>query len=282
MTKRVDLTITIDLPQGHNADRLSIGVDGSIRMFDKLGQEMLPENIQRAVHYEREKGPKYQSFATAKNQTTTIGGLEDLARFESLIALDTNTVEINGVRVSAAFFIVCRLSPEPLGFRVESLDGQGHLYEFHNVPLGSNPEMLAILKVAHDIERGRRMPRQSKIAFVNDSDMVRHFAISALEQPIYGSQYLPEGFELRYASADTGQELINKLVRFCDTQSKEHLARLKYGKTPFRTTDLARLDEDHSVRFRYFEFPDLRIENPVVTGVSLTPESKCAVKFSGD
>lgn len=282
MAKRTDLTITIDLPQGHNADRLSIGADGSIRLFDGSGQEILPENIERAVHYERPKGPKYQSLATAKNQTTSIGGLEDIAQFESLIALDTNTAEINGIRVSAAFFIVCRLIPESDGFRVESLDGQGHLYEFHNVPLSSNPEMLAILKVAHDTERGRGIPKHLKIAFLNDSDMGRHSPISAREAPIYGSQYLPEGFVLRYASTDTGQELTNKLVRFCDSQSNKHLARLQSGATPFRTTDLSKLEEDHAVHFRYFEFPDLQMENPVITGVTLTPESKWAVKFTRD
>mgnify|MGYP001605524582 FL=1 len=128
MKKRVDLTITIDLPSDHNADRLSIGADGSVQLFDKSGKAILPEKIERAAHFERPKGPKYQSLATAQAQTTTIGGLEDFAQFDSLIAIDTNKQEIDGVAVFAAFFIVCRLIPESGGFRVESLDGQGHLY----------------------------------------------------------------------------------------------------------------------------------------------------------
>jgi hypothetical protein len=280
--KRVDLTITIDLPSDHNADRLSIGADGSIQLFDKSGKAILPEKIERAAHFERPKGPKYQSLATAQAQTTTIGGLEDLAQFDSLIAIDTNRQEIDGVTVFAAFFIVCKLIPESGGFRVKSLDGQGHLYEFHNVPEGFSSEMLAILKVAHDTKRGRGVHRQSRIAFLNDCDMGRHDAFSQRTEPIYGSQYLPEGFVLRYASTDTGQELSNKLVRFCDAQSKRHLARLKSGATPFRTAGLARLDEDQSVCFRYFDFPGLSIVNPAITGAALTPESKCTVIFSGD
>lgn len=282
MTKRVDLTITINLADEHNADRLSIGTDGSIRLFDKSGQEILPKSIERAVHYERPKGPKYQSLTTADSQKTTVGGLEDLAQFESFIAVDTNSTEIQGVRVSAAFFIVCRLKQEPDGFRVESLDGQGHLYEFHDVPLSSSAEMLAILKISHDTERGRGISSQPRIAFVNDSEMGRHSAISRRKQPIYGPHHLPERFVLRYASTDTGQELTNKLVRFCDTQSSKHLARLKSGATPFRTTRLSKLDEDQSVYFRYFVFPGLSIDNPVVTGIALTPESKYTVKFNED
>lgn len=282
MAKRVDLTITIDLPADHNADRLSIGADGSVQLFDKSGKTIVPEKVARAAHFERPKGPKYQSLATAQAQATTIGGLEDLAQFESLIAIDTNKQEISGVNVFAAFFIVCRLIPDSGGFRVESLDGRGHLYEFHNVPAGFSAEMLAILKVAHDTLRGRGVSRQSKIAFLNDSDMGRHAVFSQRIEPIYGSQYLPKGFVLRYASTDTGQELSNKLVRFCDTQSKKHLARLNSGATTFRTTDLPRLEEDQSVCFRCFEFPGLSIANPVVTGAALTPESKCTVIFSGD
>ncbi len=281
MEKRVDLTITLNLPDGHNADRLSIGEDGSVRLFDKSGDEMLPESISRAVHYERPKGPKYQSLTTADGRMTTVGGLEDLAQFEEVIALDTNTTEINGTKVSAAFFIVCRLKTEPDGFRVESLDGKGHLYEFHDVPLNMNPEMLAILKVANDTKRSRGTAR-SNVVFVNDSDMGRHSAISRREQPIYGPHCLPDGFALRYASTDTGQELTNKLVRFCDTQSRKHLARLQSGATLFRTTNLSKLDEDQYVGFRYFYFPDLSIENPVVTGVSMTPDTKHTIKFSTD
>lgn len=281
MEKRIDLTITLNLPDGHNADRLSIGEDGSVRLFDKSGNEMLPESISRAVHYERPKGPKHQSLTTADGQVTTVGGLEDLTQFEEVIALDTNTTEINGTKISAAFFIVCKLKAESDGFLVESLDGKGHLYEFHNVPQSLNPEMLAILKVANDTKRSRGTARPN-VVFVNDSDMGRHSTISRREQPIYGPHYLPDGFALRYASTDTGQELTNKLVRFCDTQSRKHLARLQSGATPFRTTNLTKLDEDQSVGFRYFYFPDLSIENPVITGVSMTPETKYTVKFSAD
>ena len=281
MKKRVDLTIEINLPEGHDADRLSIGADGNVRLFDKSGQEMLPESTSRAVHYERRKGPKYQSLTTTDGQMTTVGGLEDLAQFEEVIALDTNTAEINGVKVSAAFFIVCRLKSDSGGFRVESLDGQGHLYEFHGVPANLNPEMLAILKIANDTKRSRGTAIPN-VVFVSDSDMGRHSAMLRREQPVYGAHNLPDGFSLRYASTDTGQELTNKLVRFCDTQSHKHLARLKSGATSFRITNLSKLDEDKSVCFRYFDFPDLNIKNPVVTGIAMTSETKYTIKFSGN
>ena len=278
MVKRVDLSLTIHLPPNHEADRVSVGPDGRVRVFDKTGKEVVPERVERATHYERTKGLKYQARAIIDRDYPSVGGLEELARLDSFIAIDTNCIEIDGTRVSVAYFIACRLVAEKDGFRLVSLDDQGHAYEFHDVP--GNPEMLAILKVAHDTMRRRGAPERPKIAFITDSELGSHQAISCRELPIYGEHYLPQGFALYYASADTGQELTNKLIRFCDTESTKYLARLRDGA--FRRTGLARLEEDHSVLFRYTYYSDLRINNPVVTGTTTTPETTSSIRFSGE
>lgn len=279
MAKRNDLTISVDLPDGHNADRLSIAPDGSIKVFDKFGYEIKLEKVSRAMHYERPKGPKHQTLSETQGQSVSVGGLDELSKLSSFVVIDTNTEEINGVRVSAASFVVCRLVREESGYRVESLDGCGHIYEFHNVP--GNPEMLAILKVAHDTLNGRGVSRENKIAFVCDSDMANHYSFSHQEKPIYGDHYLPKGFFLTYASTDTGQELTNKLLRFCDKHSKSYLAGLRSGERELRTSGLAVLQEDASVGFRYFYFPNLTISNSLVTGVSLTNETTCSIQYLG-
>lgn len=279
MAKRNDLTISVELPDGHNADRLSIAPDGSVKVFDKSGNEIKLEKVARAMHYERPKGPKHQSLSETQGQSVSVGGLDELSRLSSFVAIDTNTEEINGIKVSAASFVVCRLIPEENGYRVESLDDCGHIYEFHNV--SGNPEMLAILKVAHDTLNGRGVSRENEIAFICDSDMGNHYPFSRQEKPIYNDQYLPKGFSLMYASTDTGQELANKLLRFCDTHSKSYLASLRSGERDLRTSGLATLQEDASVRFRYFCFPSLTISDSLITGVSLTNETTISVQFSG-
>jgi hypothetical protein len=279
VAKLSDLTISVELPDGHNADRLYIAPDGSVKVFDKSGNEIKLEKIARAMHYGRPKGPKHQSLSETLGQSVSVGGLDELSQLSSFVAIDTNTEEINGIKVSAASFVVCRLIREEGGYRVESLDGCGHIYEFHNAP--GNPEMLAILKVAHDTLNGRGVSRENEIAFVCDSDMGNHYSFSRQEKPIYGNHYLPKGFFLMYASTDTGQELTNKLLRFCDTHSKSYLVGLRSGERKMRTSGLASLQEDASVGFRYFYFPSLTISDSLITGVSLTSETTCSVQFEG-
>lgn len=280
MAKRSDLTISVELPDGHSAARLSITSDGSVKVFDKSGNEIKLEKIARAMHYERAKGPKHQSLSEAQDQSVSVGGLDELSQLSSFVAIDTNTEEINGIKVSAASFVVCRLIREEGGYRVESLDGCGHIYELHNV--SGNPEMLAILKVAHDTLNGRGVFRENEIAFVCDSDMGNHYSFSRQEKPIYSNHYLPKGFFLMYASTDTGQELTNKLLRFCDSHSKSYLASLRSGEREMRTSGLATLGEDPSVGFRYFYFPSLTISDSLITGVSLTNETTCYIRFQGE
>lgn len=275
MTKRVDLSLTIQLPDDHDATRVSVGPDGRVRVLDKAGKEVFPEHVERAVHYQRSKGQKYQTRSLAVGGYASVGGLDELAKLESFVVVDTNSAQIEGTKVSAACFVACRLVAEGDGFRVISLDQRTHVYEFHDVP--ENPEMLAILKIARDTLRGRGLPKKSTIGFVTDSELDSHAAISARQQAIYGKHNLPEGFSLIYASSDTGQELANKLMRYCDKESTNYLARLKEGS--FRRSGLAVLEEDTLVRFRYTYYPGLKMHNPVVKGVSIGPETRYEIKF---
>lgn len=278
MPKRVDLSITIHLPDGHNADHLSVDPDGGIKITDKSGNDVEPDKVERSAHYERTKGIKYQTRATIDNKHASIGGLEELVRLDHFIAIDTNSVKIDGTKVSAAFFIVCKLIPEKDSYRVISLDNCGHVYEFHDVE--GNPEMLAILKTAHDTNNNQRAPSKENIGFITDSDINNHESISKRETPIYAQHLLPEGFSLFYASADTGQELTNKLIRFCDKESSKYLKRLKEGA--FRKTGLATLEYDETVQFRYTYYPSLEMINPIITGVAMTPDTEYTVQYSGD
>jgi hypothetical protein len=274
MAKRVDLTITIDLPQDHSADRVSVGPDGRVRVFDKAGNEITSARFTRAAHYDRPKGRKYQ----ARSEGDSVGGVEELAGLDSFITIDTNSTEINGTKISASCFMVWKLVAEKDGFQLKSVDERHHVYEFHN-PSG-NPEMLAILKVACDTVRARGPLGKSRIAFITDSDLMNHRAISTQKTPIYARRYLPKGFILIYASADTGRELANKLIRLCDTGSRRYLEKLKNGA--FRTTGLASLEQEPSVLHRYTYYPRLTIHNPLIKGATITPDTRFSITFDQD
>jgi hypothetical protein len=275
MTKNLKVSLVIHLPDEHDADRLSVAEDGSVRVFDKAGKEINPKKVERSVHYDRPKGPKFQTRSRLERNYASVGGLDELARLDHFMVIDTNTIEIAGTKVSAAFFIVCRILPENGAFRVTSRDGCGHVYELHDVP--GNPEMLAILKIAHDTLRTGGKPDGASIGFITDSEMDTHERVSKRELPIYADKYLPEGFLLTYASAETGKELANRLIKFCDRESAKYLDKLRQGS--LRSEGLATLAEDSSVRFRYTYYPSLRITNPVVTDVTTTPDTTYSVQF---
>lgn len=276
--KRVDLSIEIDLPKNHQADRLSYDCDsGTLVVFDKSGVPLSDLKVQRAVHYERPKGRKYQSLMQVKGRHISVSGMEELSSLHSFFVIDTNNRVIKGVRISVAVFIRLKVVPENGKFRVVPVDKSAFVYEFHNVPENSNPEMLAILKLANDVTRTERNLRSASIGFVTDSEMGSHKDISENAVPIYGRSYLPRCFRLIYASADTGQEALNHLIRFCDKTSTSYLDSLENSGLEIKNLKIVL--EEPSVRFRCKVFPDVTIQNDLVNELTFNDDSQLSVQF---
>jgi len=276
MNKRVDLTITITMPDNHGGGNLSVDSDGTIKIVGNNGNEIIPEFVERATHYERTKGKKYQSKISSSNQQATISGLEELTTLDSFVIVDTNSIEINKVKVSAAFFVVCKLIKDNhKGFLLQSLDNCGHVYEFHNV--AGNPELLSIYRIANDTLKSRNIPNNKLVGFVTDTEIAKHESYASGEIPIYLDKKLPSGFKLFYASSDTGNEILNKLLKFCDKESTNYLKRLQNNE--IKITGLEKLTEDETVFYRYTYFPSLSITNPIITGTTIIPDTKATFIF---
>lgn len=135
--------------------------------------------------------------------------------------------------------------------------------------------MLAILRLQNDITKFT--PDTGKIAFITDSELGRHESISSRSEPIYGNVFLSEKFTLIYASSDTGQELTNKLIRFCDAQSSEHLKKVE--QVGISECKVSPLPEDSTTQYRFITYNDLKILNPEITGVELTESSTATILF---
>jgi len=277
MTKKVDLTVTIVLPDDHGGGKLSIDPEGRIKIIDNDGNEIIPESVDRAAHYDRPKGPKYQSKISSAGHQATISGLEELAALDSFIVVDTNNLKVEKTKVSAAFFIVCKLTKMHDGFSLQSLDNCSHVYEFHNVP--DNPELLSIFRIANDTVKSRSIPKDKLVGFVTDTEINKHQDYSSGTIPIYLDNKLPSCFKIFYASSDTGRELLNALIKFCDKESTRYLKRLQNGE--FKTEGLGKLKEDRSVLYRYTYYPGLTITNSIVTGTTIGPDTKHSIKLEG-
>jgi hypothetical protein len=270
--KAANLLISFAVPKNKKVTGVSITPAGDILLKDGEGAPILPENLLREVSYDRPKGPKVQSRQRLDGNVGCVGGLRELCSYESVFCIDTNNRMIGGIQVSAACFICCQFNLEGEKFRVEC-EEKVSVYEFHNVP--SNPELLAILKVARDVRRSWEFGEGRRFAFVTDSELGAHDEFNARSRPIYGNYCLPDDFNLLYASTDTGQEVLNRILRFCDRRAGKYLDFLEEGTV--KVTSLNILEEDERIRYRYMFQEGLEIVNPLVSEMRIQPGAKVAL-----
>lgn len=263
------MSIEFRLPEGSRASRASIRPDGSIVITDADGTEIVPEFMNREVFYQRPRKPKVQTRWRLEGGLTSISGIPELAKYESLFAIDTATRSINDERVSVAAFFAIRVLPEGDKFRIAP-EPNLNIYEFRRA--GGNPEMLAILKVANDVAGTPGLRQACRFAIVTDSELGAHDEINSRTKPIYGHHLLPSQFTLVYASADTGHEFLKKLVLFCDRQADFYFRELARGA--IEDKPLQPLTEDPTVEYRFYRRKGLEVENAIVSGPSLAPGSK--------
>jgi hypothetical protein len=206
--------------------------------------------VVRAQHYERphrpDKGTKIQERHKQTNVLATVGDLKELALYDSIIVIDTNKRVLDKGPVYAACFIRCRLVPEGEKFRVEC-EGKHNIYEFPNV--SGNPELLSIFRVANDDLKSEGNQAECNIAIATDTELGSHDYINSRTTPIFGPHCLPAGFTLLYASSDTGNNVLNKLLRVCDRQAKFYLSNLDQGAV--NAPGLHTPSEDNSVKYRF-------------------------------
>lgn len=277
MAKPVNLSIGFRLPEGTKTSSLSIKPSGEMVIIDEDGEKVVPVYMDRTTHYDRpdrpDKGPKIQGRHKQTNDLATVGGLKELSRFDSIFVIDTNTRALEQGSVSVACFIRIRVVPEGDKFRIICVDDRLNIYEFHNV--GGNPELLSVFKVAKDGLNSENYQAGYITAFVTDTELSSHDSINSRKTPIYGLHCLPAGFTLLYASSDTGQEVLNRLIRFCDRQATIYLNSLEQGTV--KDSEFHVLSEDSSVKYRYMFRSGLKIVNPVVGVASVREGTKISL-----
>ncbi len=272
MIKPVDLTIQFKLPLGAKVTKASILPNGDIVLLDEKGNEVIPVYMDRTLQYSRKKGPKVQNRRKLQGQYTSVNGLKELACFDSIFVIDTNTKQIGGNVISVACFVCCWIRPHGNDYRVEC-EPRLNIYEFHNVT--GSPELLGMLKVANDVIRSDGCPTERCFAIVTDAHLGAHDAINARHASLYGSHILPAGFQLIYASSDTGREVLNGIIRFCDQQASRYLQLYEDGGLPRR--ELTQLPEDPTVVYTHVFRNDLEIDNPVISGLRLQEGTKVSL-----
>lgn len=176
------------------------------------------------MHYERESG---KERIIIRIHDKVVAGEPDILRhlsssFDLLVAMDTNTREIAGERVSACGIIHCTLQPfsDAVGEGYCASFPRQYTLLFRNSLDNLPPEKFAWITEIRRIKNTVPKMESSRFALVTDHDMDKHKLLNAKKAPIFADIYLPDNFTLLYGRGDGSSEsILNKLVKHCDKEA---------------------------------------------------------------
>lgn len=129
--------------------------------------------------------------------------LAELDRYASVYAVDTSYVGGNDVAATA----VALLTPSR----------EVRLYKsWQFVPRTSRPEREGWAEFL----RGREVAPMQRRCLVVDSELSDLMRINRREEPIVYDFFLPEGWQINYATSDSSDFILNKMIKLCDRESK--------------------------------------------------------------
>jgi len=149
-------------------------------------------------------------------------GLEVFKKFDSVIAIDTNKLQINSKEfyLGAAFQFKYKPSKEiPIQPFLINL--------FKLEPTTEKPENLNWKNLIGFIMEHKQFNVTARIALIVDSDLGNIPDYNSRVKPICQDFILPDNFTLIYATSDKKDSLYNLMIRLCDTFLKKFAEDLK-------------------------------------------------------
>ena len=197
--------------------------DGTLTFYDGEGKKVDPVHIEVGWGYLRDKGPKVLARMQALPHDIQGNVSRGLTRFDWVFAVDTNTVEIGGVRVSvAASHLLANIGVSGRQWTFTPVAQEA--FEFHDAT--EPPERVAWWEIIQRV-RTEADIRAGRLALVVDSDLGSLSDFNARRIPIVDGYHLPEGVELVYGSADGGtqEQITAAAIAECDRRATQILNR---------------------------------------------------------
>jgi hypothetical protein len=224
--------------------------DGTFSFYDSNGQRVIPTHAEIGDAYNRESGkPKIINRVQTNGALINLNPNAALKHFDWLFAIDTNT-RTHGdsvIAISCSMFAEVTLREPTLRLGVATQDWAAKVvpqaaFVFRNPKV--NSELVGWEELINRVRQSAEFVSGRKVGIIVDSELDRIGPINRREIPILGAYYLPDGFELLYASSDVGAEYPhNKLLRICDRTSSrvwdyvsEHpelVDNIEYFENPF-------------------------------------------------
>ena len=174
---------------------MNVADDGTLTFFDENGEPVQPAKIEVGKTYLRPaKPPKVLTRSPADASSIQLEPNRLLMKYTWLVAADTNTVEVNGTRVSVTSSVLIRDIVVDARRWSAKLHRFG-AFEFHDAT--EPPERVGW----HEV----------------------------IEKPLLGDSFLPKSFELLYGCGDRGTEefITNAAIADCDRVASRLLDRLQ-------------------------------------------------------
>lgn len=187
------------------------------------GESVTPESANQTAFYQRKKNEKVLSRVPIDPSALTLDPVSAFSAFDLITAIDANSVEINGNKVSVACAAICQLVRQADGITAQY--GPVEAYEFWNAE--GNPETLAWVVHIEHILRSQGFHEGLKVGIVTDSELGNHDQYNARMLALRDTFFLPQNFTLMYGSADSGDGLPNALIKSCDKWATTILDKIR-------------------------------------------------------
>ena len=199
--------------------------NNAVTLEDGKGNEIAQITNCIDTNYKRDREDKGNKVLNAMF-TSGYGDINlKMLEFDKIIAIDTNTININNEDVSVTTIIqsnqITSKEDRTLYFWVENIE-----WKRQDVIKKENYAWSVAISLAYT-----QMEEKNEflsIGLIVDSDLGNIPLFNSRELPIFEGFYLPDHFTLLYASADTGSEYLpNALIRLCDKYASEKLKEIK-------------------------------------------------------
>ena len=176
------------------------------------GKTVSAKQVQLATLYNRSKKPKIlNEIYSRRSSEFTVSQSETLQKYAQIWAIDTNQRGIFGEIAHVSAVTVC------------STDGSEQYYPVLAIIFGKtkgNPELYGWRKFIEFVQASDLHNAQHRYGLVVDSEYSKIYEFNNRNLPIHGNFYLPDNWDLIYATSDSGKEYIfNKIIAVSDKTS---------------------------------------------------------------
>jgi len=184
------------------------------------------ENSYREASYERKKkNDKVLCKVPIDSTSLYLNDKSTLLAYDAIVAIDTNTKTIDDIEVSVTGIAISKW-----------VDQQSYSYEvpfcIEFLELSAPKEKLGWIAGMDELSRKGYFKNTSKVLLIVDAYLDEIDSINSRMKPILHNYFLPNGFEIGYASADSGTEYIpNKLLKMSDKTAAQVLKYIADNKS---------------------------------------------------